>query len=74
MNDHRIHRAQQCPRPGCDGWALLATPEQVADEREPLWRWGAGHEGPRFLLETAAGDIAWSDRSPSATSGIVDLR
>ena len=73
MQHHQIHRAQQCPRTGCGAWALLATPEQVADDGAPLWRCGAGHTGPHVLKETAAGGIAWSDRPPSADFGIREV-
>ena len=74
MHPHQIHRAQQCPRPGCTAWALLSTPEQVADEGEPLWRCGSGHRGPRILAESAVDGVIWSDRPWSAGSEVDGLR
>lgn len=64
MHDSAIHRAMQCPHPGCASWAILATAEQIADESAYLWRCDHGHHGPHLVGVSDVDRIEWSDWPP----------
>jgi hypothetical protein len=48
VRDSHIRRAMQCPHPGCDAWAIVASPDTTTDDAAHLWSCGDGHHGPRI--------------------------
>jgi hypothetical protein len=56
MKDPRIRRAMQCPHPGCDAWAMVATADPALGGTYFLWRCENGHHGPRVTGATGATD------------------
>jgi hypothetical protein len=46
------HKAMQCPHPGCQAWALLATADEAAVGGANIWHCANGHHGPRIVTES----------------------
>jgi hypothetical protein len=49
MTDRAIHRAMQCPHPGCDAWAIVTAEDAGTTGSGYLWECEHGHHGPRFV-------------------------
>ena len=56
-------RATQCPHPGCEEWAFLASLAEVIHHEAPIWRCGGGHRGPHVTGASSGPDPFEQDAS-----------